>query len=60
MKKLGAEIDLSEGYIIAKAKNLVGSRINFDISSVGATGNALMAAVLAKGATLISNAALFY
>jgi UDP-N-acetylglucosamine 1-carboxyvinyltransferase len=58
MKKLGAEIDLSEGYIIAKAKNLVGSRINFDISSVGATGNALMAAVLAKGATLISNAAI--
>lgn len=58
MKKLGAEIDLSEGYIIAKAKNLVGTRINFDISSVGATGNALMAAVLAKGTTLISNAAI--
>jgi len=58
MKKLGAEIDLSEGYIIAKAKNLVGCKINFDISSVGATGNALMAAVLAKGTTLISNAAI--
>jgi len=58
MKKLGAEIDLSEGYIIAKAKNLVGSKINFDISSVGATGNALMAAVLAKGTTVISNAAI--
>ena len=58
MKKLGAEIDLSEGYIIAKCKNLVGSKINFDISSVGATGNALMAAVLAKGTTLISNAAI--
>lgn len=58
MKKLGAEIDLSEGYIIAKAKNLVGSKINFDISSVGATGNALMAAVLAKGTSLISNAAI--
>jgi UDP-N-acetylglucosamine 1-carboxyvinyltransferase len=58
MKKLGAEIDLFEGYIIAKAKKLIGSKIHFDISSVGATGNALMAAVLAKGTTLISNAAI--
>lgn len=58
MKKLGAEIELSEGYIIAKANSLVGEKIQFDISSVGATGNALMAAVLAKGTTLISNAAI--
>ena len=57
MKKLGAEIDLEEGYIIAKAKKLKGARLNFDISSVGATGNALMAAVLAKGETIITNAA---
>lgn len=57
MKKLGAEIELDEGYIIAKANKLLGARINFDISSVGATGNALMAAVLAKGTTIISNAA---
>jgi UDP-N-acetylglucosamine 1-carboxyvinyltransferase len=58
MKKLGAEIDLMEGYIIAKAKRLIGSRIYFDISSVGATGNILMAAVLAKGTTIINNAAI--
>lgn len=57
MKKFGAEIDLEEGYIIAKSNRLVGARINFDISSVGATGNALMAAVLAKGETTITNAA---
>ena len=58
MKKLGAEIDLQEGYIIAKARRLNGSQINFDISSVGATGNTLMAAVLAKGETIINNAAI--
>ncbi len=58
MKKLGAEIDLEEGYIIAKAKKLIGTKINFDVSSVGATGNVLMAAVLAKGTTVISNAAM--
>lgn len=57
MKKLGAEIELDEGYIIAKAKKLHGTRIHFDVSSVGATGNVLMAATLAKGTTLISNAA---
>ncbi len=58
MKKLGAEVDLQEGYIVAKAKRLRGTRILFDVSSVGATGNVLMAAVLAKGATIIENAAM--
>lgn len=58
MKKLGAEIELEEGYIIAKANKLIGNRIHFDVSSVGATGNAMMAAVLAKGSTHISNAAI--
>lgn len=58
MKKLGAEIDLEEGYIVAKAKRLKGARIVFDVSSVGATGNIMMAAVLARGATVIENAAL--
>ncbi|MDX1699955.1 MAG: UDP-N-acetylglucosamine 1-carboxyvinyltransferase [Melioribacteraceae bacterium] len=57
MKKFGATIDLEQGYIIAKSSKLSGARINFDISSVGATGNALMAAVLAKGETIITNAA---
>lgn len=58
MKKLGAEIQLEEGYIIAKAKKLYGTRIHFDVSSVGATGNALMAASLAEGTTLLTNAAI--
>ncbi|MBI1939629.1 MAG: UDP-N-acetylglucosamine 1-carboxyvinyltransferase [Ignavibacteriales bacterium] len=58
MKKLGAVVDLDEGYIVAKASKLIGGKINFDVSSVGATGNALMAAVLAKGTTLITNAAI--
>lgn len=57
MKKMGAEIDLIEGYIIAKSQKLKGAKISFDVSSVGATGNVLMAAVLAKGTTLIENAA---
>jgi UDP-N-acetylglucosamine 1-carboxyvinyltransferase len=57
MEKLGAEITLEQGYIIAKAKKLKGNYINFDIPSVGATGNTLMAAVLAKGHTIINNAA---
>lgn len=58
LKKLGAEIELDEGYIIARAKKLHGAKINFDKSSVGATGNVLMAAVLAKGETVINNAAM--
>ncbi len=57
LKKMGAEIDLQEGYIIANAKRLRGAKISFDVSSVGATGNILMAAVLAKGTTIINNAA---
>jgi UDP-N-acetylglucosamine 1-carboxyvinyltransferase len=58
LKKMGAEIELSEGYIIAKSKRLKGAKINFDVSSVGATGNTLMAAALAKGTTEIINAAM--
>ncbi len=58
LKKMGAEIELVEGYIIAKARKLKGARINFDVSSVGATGNILMAATLAEGTTIINNAAM--
>ncbi len=58
MKKLGADIDFKDGYIIAEAQKLKGAKINFDVSSVGATGNAMMAATLAKGTTLINNAAI--
>jgi UDP-N-acetylglucosamine 1-carboxyvinyltransferase len=58
MQKLGAEIDLEGGYIVARARKLTGARVHFDVSSVGATGNLLMAAVLAKGTTVIENAAM--
>ena len=57
LEKLGAKIKLESGYVIAKADKLIGTKFHFDISSVGATGNLLMAAVLAKGPTLLSNAA---
>lgn len=59
LKKMGANIQLSGGDIIAKAADgkLNGAKINFDISSVGATGNILMAATLANGTTQINNAA---
>jgi len=58
LKKLGAEIELEQGYIIAKSDRLHGAKINFDKPSVGATGNILMAACLAKGTTVINNAAM--
>lgn len=58
MKKLGADISIENGYINAKAKKLKGTRISFDTPSVGATGNLLMAAVLAEGTTSIENAAM--
>jgi UDP-N-acetylglucosamine 1-carboxyvinyltransferase len=58
MKKLGAFVDLEGGYIVAKAQKLKGARILFDVSSVGATGNVMMAAVLARGTTVIENAAI--
>ena len=56
MQALGAEVNLCDGMIIAKGK-LRGSTINFEQSSVGATGNALMAAVNLEGTTNIINAA---
>ena len=58
MKKLGAKIEIDRGYIIARAKRLRAAKIAFDVSSVGATGNIIMAAVLAKGTTVIENAAI--
>lgn len=59
MRALGAEIDLSDGYIYATAPSgLRGGKIDFPIVSVGATENALMAATLARGTTTIHNAAI--
>ncbi|MEH3107989.1 MAG: UDP-N-acetylglucosamine 1-carboxyvinyltransferase [Sphingomonas fennica] len=59
MEALGAEIEMAAGYVkaTAPAGGLTGGRIVFPVPSVGATENALMAAVLARGETVIDNAA---
>ena len=56
-KALGAEIKIEHGMIIAKADELVGSHIFFDVVSVGATINVMLAAALAKGNTVLENVA---
>lgn len=60
LEQLGAEISLGRGYIHAEAPpgGLVGNRIIFPKVSVGASENAIMAATLARGTTVIENAAL--
>lgn len=59
LEALGADIELAAGYVKASAPDggLKGGTISFPIVSVGATENALMAAVLARGETVIENAA---
>jgi len=58
LQALGADIDIDAGYVVAKAPGgLKGGRVTFPKVSVGATHNVLMAAVLAKGETVIENAA---
>lgn len=57
LERLGASIELDEGYVIAKAKRLHGARIVFDFPSVGATENVLMAATLARGESVLENCA---
>ena len=57
LEKMGANIEVKNGYIHASAKELIGTQINFDLVSVTATENILMAATLAKGITTINNAA---
>jgi UDP-N-acetylglucosamine 1-carboxyvinyltransferase len=58
LKALGAEIEIDRGYVVASApKGLQGARILFPKVSVGATHTVLMAAVLARGETVIENAA---
>jgi UDP-N-acetylglucosamine 1-carboxyvinyltransferase len=58
LEQLGAEIELNEGYIEARAeKGLVGGHVVFPMVTVGGTENLLMAASLAKGETVLSNAA---
>jgi UDP-N-acetylglucosamine 1-carboxyvinyltransferase len=58
LEKLGAAIEIDGGYVVARAPGgLKGGRISFPKVSVGATHNALMAATLARGETVIENAA---
>ncbi|QWR76234.1 UDP-N-acetylglucosamine 1-carboxyvinyltransferase [Candidatus Magnetomonas plexicatena] len=57
LEKMGAEITLSQGYVVAKADKLKGADINFDTVTVTGTENLMMAAVLADGVTRLENAA---
>jgi UDP-N-acetylglucosamine 1-carboxyvinyltransferase len=58
LERLGAEIEIEGGYVLARAKNgLRGGEIEFTKVTVGGTHTALMAAVLARGTTVIRNAA---
>jgi len=57
LRQLGATVELSHGFVEARATRLHGARIGLDFPSVGATENAMMAAVLAEGTTVIDNAA---
>ena len=58
MQALGAEISVEHGFINAKAARLKGARVVFDMVSVGATENVLMAATLADGVSVLENAAM--
>jgi len=57
LEKMGADIRLESGYVIAKAKRLKGASIYFDMPTVTGTENLMMAASLAKGTTFLENAA---
>jgi UDP-N-acetylglucosamine 1-carboxyvinyltransferase len=59
LKALGAEIDIEEGYVVARVPRggLVGTSVRFPKVSVGATHTVMMAATLARGTTIIENAA---
>lgn len=58
LRALGASIDLHEGYVYAQApRGLIGAEIEFPFVSVGATEHAMLAAVLAKGESVLKNAA---
>src|SRR6476660_4330240 len=57
LQALGAEVSVENGYIKARAKRLKGARIHMDLVTVTGTENIMMAAALAKGTTVIENAA---
>jgi UDP-N-acetylglucosamine 1-carboxyvinyltransferase len=57
LEKLGGEIRLEGGYVVARTDGLKGAKIVFDFPSVGATENTMMAAALAQGETVLENCA---
>jgi UDP-N-acetylglucosamine 1-carboxyvinyltransferase len=57
LEAMGAEIHLEHGYVEARAAQLIGARIHLDIPTVGGTENLIMAATLARGTTVLENAA---
>jgi len=57
LRKMGAEVDSEHGFLVAETTGLHGAAITLDYPSVGATENLMMAAVLARGTTVIDNAA---
>ena len=56
-RALGADVDIEHGKIVAEADHLVGKHIYFDVVSVGATINVMMAAAMAEGLTILENVA---
>ena len=58
IEELGADVEVTHGFIEAKCDRLKGKEIFFPITSVGATANILMASVLAEGQTILQNAAM--
>ncbi len=58
LEAMGAEVEIEGGYIKAKASRLKGAQYTFDVPSVTATENLLMAAALADGTTVLENCAL--
>ncbi|MCK9230084.1 MAG: UDP-N-acetylglucosamine 1-carboxyvinyltransferase [Syntrophales bacterium] len=57
LRAMGADIDLHDGYVVATTKGLTGATIFFDTSTVTGTENIMMAATLARGTTVLENAA---
>ena len=57
LRQMGADIEIENGYVIAKADRLTGDRIVFDFATVGGTENIMMAASLCRGTTILENVA---
>src|SRR6185503_2548526 len=58
LQAMGAQLEIEHGYIVGRDAKLKGAKIGFDVVSVGATAQLMMAAVLAQGTTVLENAAL--